>query len=148
MDSTDRTLLALLVADARLSTSALARRVGLSRTTVQSRIARLEEAGIILGYTTRIGPGKGRPGEDVDEAPTRAHVMIAVAPKQAASVEAALHRIDAVRELSAVSGGFDLIAVVETASIAEINRVIDRIGSLEGVERTNSSMILSTRLVR
>ena len=143
MDATDRSLLALLAADARLPTAALARRVGLSRTTVQSRIARLEEAGIILGYTTRIGAG-----EAAGQPATRAHVMIAVAPKQAAAVEAALRLLDAVREVHAVSGGYDLIAMVETASIAEINRLIDRIGSIDGVERTNSMMILSTRLVR
>nr|WP_321985800.1 Lrp/AsnC family transcriptional regulator [uncultured Lichenicoccus sp.] len=143
MDATDRSLLALLAADARLPTAALARRVGLSRTTVQSRIERLEAAGIILGYTTRIGSG-----QDGGETATRAHVMIAVAPKQAASVEAALRRLDAVRALHAVSGGYDLIAMVETVSITEINRLIDRIGSIDGVERTNSTMILSTRLAR
>ncbi len=143
MDTTDRALLALLAADARLPTAALARRVGLSRTTVQSRIERLEQAGIILGYTTRIGSG-----EEAAQAATRAHVMIAVAPKQAVAVETALRRLDAVRELHAVSGGYDLIAMVETISIAEINRLIDRIGGIEGVERTNSMMILSTRLVR
>ncbi|WP_428376816.1 Lrp/AsnC family transcriptional regulator [Lichenicoccus sp.] len=148
MDATDRTLLALLAADARLPTAVLARRVGLSRTTVQSRIERLEAAGIILGYTTRIGRGRIGSGREAEHAATRAHVMIAVAPKQAAAVEAALRRLEAVRELHAVSGGFDLIAMVETVSIAEIDRLIDRIGSLEGVERTNSMMILSTRLVR
>ncbi len=141
IDALDRSLLDLLSEDARLPTAAIARRLGLSRTTVQSRIGRLERGGAILGYTIRPGREAGR---DV----VRAHVMIAVAPKRAVPVEAALRRMQPVRALHAVSGSFDLIAVVEAASVEEADRLIDRIGVLEGVERTNSMLILSTRLSR
>ena len=53
-----------------------------------------------------------------------------------------------VRTLHSVSGSFDLIAIVEAASIGELDRLIDRIGALDGVERTLSSIILSTRIDR
>ena len=50
--------------------------------------------------------------------------------------------------LHSVSGDVDLIAVAATASVAEMDQVIDRIGALDGVERTTSSIILSTKFER
>jgi DNA-binding Lrp family transcriptional regulator len=47
-----------------------------------------------------------------------------------------------------VSGSFDLIAVVAASSISELDLVIDRIGEIDGVEKTLSSIILSTRINR
>ena len=53
-----------------------------------------------------------------------------------------------VRVLHSVSGDVDLIAVAAAASVAEMDEVIDRIGVLDGVERTTSSIILSTKFER
>ena len=141
LDALDRSLLDLLRDNARLPTAAIARSLGLSRTTVQSRIERLERGGAILGYTIRAGRPSG-------PEPVRAHVMIASAPKRASAIEAALRRIGAVRALHAVGGQFDLIAMLEADSVEEADRLIDRIGALDGVDRTNSTLILSTRLLR
>jgi len=143
LDALDRALLELLGADARLPTATIARRLGLSRTTVQSRILRLEKGGVILGYTTRLGAAAPQPRESVT-----AYVLVAVTPRHAAGVEASLRRLEAVRTLHAVSGAYDLVALTETASLRETDRLLDRIGALAGVERTNSMVILSTRLSR
>ncbi len=78
----------------------------------------------------------------------RAHVMIKVGPKEARAVTAALRSIDQVRVLHSVSGDVDLIAVAMAASVDEMDQVIDRIGALDGVERTTSSIILSTKFER
>jgi DNA-binding Lrp family transcriptional regulator len=75
-------------------------------------------------------------------------VLIKVGPKESRAVTAALRAIDAVRMLHSVSGDVDLIAVAETRSVAQMDEVIDRIGALDGVERTNSSIILSTKFER
>ncbi|MGO4832975.1 Lrp/AsnC ligand binding domain-containing protein, partial [Rhizobiaceae sp. 2RAB30] len=64
------------------------------------------------------------------------------------SVEAELRRIRDVRTLHSVSGNFDMIVIVEAQSVADLDKLIDRIGALEGVERTLSSVILSTRIER
>lgn len=127
--------------DGRASTAQLARLVGRSRSSVQSRIERLERAGIICGYTVRISP-------EHDLGAVRAHVMINVGPKEARSVTAALADISQVRVLHSVSGEVDLIAIAATATVAEMDQVIDRIGALAGVERTTSSIILSTKFER
>lgn len=137
----DRELLAILAEDARASTATIARRLGLSRTTVQARIERLEREGVITGYGVRLSDAY-RSGL------VKAHVLITIAPKTLARITAELGAIPEVKTLHSVSGSFDLIAVVEAASIAELDHLIDRIGEIEGVERTLSSIILSTRIDR
>jgi DNA-binding Lrp family transcriptional regulator len=141
MDDLDQRLIAALRENARLSTSELGRRLGLSRTTVQSRIERLERRGVIIGYTARLS-------EDHERGALRAHVMITVRPKEARAVEAALRALPGVRVLHSVSGVFDLIAQVAALSTAEMDDLVDTIGDLPGVERTTSSIVLSTKFER
>jgi DNA-binding Lrp family transcriptional regulator len=141
MDAIDEQLLSALRDNARASTARLARLVGRSRTSVQSRLDRLEREGVIVGYSVRVAP-------EHELGAVRAHVMIKVGPKEARVVTAALKAIPQVRVLHSVSGDVDLIAVAATASVAEMDEVIDRIGALDGVERTTSSIILSTKFER
>jgi DNA-binding Lrp family transcriptional regulator len=141
MDAIDEQLLSALRDNARASTARLARLVGRSRTSVQSRLDRLEREGVIVGYSVRVAP-------EHELGAVRAHVMIKVGPKEARAVTAALKAIPQVRVLHSVSGDVDLIAVAATASVAEMDEVIDRIGGLDGVERTTSSIILSTKFER
>jgi DNA-binding Lrp family transcriptional regulator len=141
MDDTDRNLLGLLRENARAPTAELARRLGLSRTTVQSRIERLERRGIVSGYTIRVP-------DEHERSLVRAQIMIVALPRLAGRVESELRRIPEVRTLYSVSGNFDMVVVAAAPSIGELDTVIDRIGHLEGVERTMSSIILSTRIER
>lgn len=141
LDATDRALLALLREDARAPVAQLARGLKLSRTTVQSRIERLQRQGAIAGYTVVLA-------DEVEAGLVRAHVLITLAPRQSAAIEAALRKIPELRVLHSVSGPFDLIAIVAAASIGELDTLIDRIGQLEGVERTTSAIVLSTRIER
>jgi len=133
LDPIDDKLLDLLRANARASISELARRAGVSRSTAQDRIRRLERRGIIAGYTIR---------------PGTAHVLIQVDPKLGGPVVAALQRIPAVRSVQTVAGAYDLVVMVETATTAAIDAVLDEIGALEGVAKTTSSIILTTRFTR
>jgi DNA-binding Lrp family transcriptional regulator len=141
LDETDRRLIDRLRENARAPVAELARSLGLSRTTVQSRLERLERAGVITGYTVRLSDAHER-GQ------IHAYVMLTVAPKRAASVAAAIRRTPAVRLLASVSGPFDLIAEVVAPSVAEMDTVIDALGDLDGVERTTSSIVLSTKVDR
>lgn len=137
----DRSLIALLRDNARASTAELARRLGVSRTTVQSRLERLEKSGVIAGYSVKLSP-------DYERNLVRAHILVTALPKLSASVEAVLRRIPEVRTLHSVSGNFDMIIIVEAPSVRDLDALIDRIGALEGVERTLSSIILSTQIDR
>ena len=137
----DRALLALLSENARMPVAELARRLGLSRTTVQARIERQEADGVIAGNGLRLS-------ERYLSGLVRAHVLITIRPKALPAVTAALAAIKEVTTLHSVSGTFDLIAILAAPSILELDRLIDRIGALDGVERTLSSIILSTRISR
>ena len=137
----DEQLLSLLRENARLSTAEIARRLKLSRTTVHSRIERLERQGVIEGYTVRVA-------DEHERAQIRAHILIAVMPRQMAAVVAALRDIPEVRTLHSVSGASDLVALGMTATVEEMDVLTDRIGAIDGVERTTSSIILSTKFSR
>jgi DNA-binding Lrp family transcriptional regulator len=141
ISATDELLLSLLRENARASTAQIARRLNLSRTTVQSRIERLEQEGIISGYTVRIR-------EDFERGYIRAHIMITVHPKQMTSVVAALRGMPELRVLHSVSGAYDLIAIGVVPSVDAMDQLTDRIGAIEGVERTTSSIVLSTKFER
>ena len=137
----DAKLIALLKANAREPTASLARKLGLARSTVQERIARLEREGAIRGYTVRLA-------EDAEVRRLRAIVMITADPKQAERVAAELKRMVEVRSLSAVSGAYDMMAAVEADTPAKMDAALDRIGRAPGVARTVSSIVLSEKFSR
>jgi DNA-binding Lrp family transcriptional regulator len=137
----DTKLLDLLRANAREPAASLARKLGIARSTLQERIARLEREGVIKGYTVRLS----------DEAATknlRAVVMIVADARQADRVTAELKKITEVRSLAAVSGAHDMMAVVEADTPARMDAVLDRIGKANGVARTVSSIVLSEKFSR
>ena len=141
MDEIDRKLLFLLRGNARTSTSALARQVGVSRATIQSRLKRLEDANVIAGYTIQYG-------RDYEKQLISAHVLIKVVQKLTAKAYARLNEVPEIDELHAISGDFDLIAVVSAESTRELSLLLDDIANLPGIERTNSSVILETKFSR
>jgi DNA-binding Lrp family transcriptional regulator len=141
MDDIDLQLLALLRDNARAATAELARKLGLSRTTVQSRIERLERSGVVIGYTVRTSA-------DYQAGLVRALVMITATPKLTPAIASALRRLAQVRTLHSVNGIYDFIAGVDAASVQELDGVVDRIGALDGVERTATSIIMTTRIDR
>ncbi|MGA7673926.1 MAG: Lrp/AsnC family transcriptional regulator [Rhizomicrobium sp.] len=140
MRPTDAKLIALLRANAREPTASLARKLGLARSTVQERIARLEREGTIKSYTVKLS-------EDAI-GHLKAVVMISTDPKQAERVGAELKKMTDVRTLAAVSGASDLIATVEGESPARLDAALDRIGKIHGVARTVSSIVLSEKFSR
>ena len=141
MNITDKKLLSLLRMNSRLSTSELARRLDISRSTVQSRLKRLEEKKIIAGYTVQHG-------SDYERKLIRAHVSIKVAQKLTARVSLMLKKIPEITALYATSGDYDLIAVATAETTEELSRLLDNVANLEGIERTNSSVILETKFSR
>jgi len=138
---TDSRLIVLLKANAREPVASLARKLGLARSTVQERIARLERDGVIRGYTTLLS-------EESEARKLRAVVMIAADPRQADRIGAELKRMPEVRALSAVSGAYDMMAIVEAETPQRMDATLDRIGKAQGVARTVSSIILSEKFSR
>jgi DNA-binding Lrp family transcriptional regulator len=86
LDPTDIALLALLRDDARAPTAVLARKLKLSRTTVQSRMERLQRQRVISGFTVTVP-------DELEASLVRAHVLITLAPKRSGAIEVALRKI-------------------------------------------------------
>lgn len=140
-DELDRALLALLQANARESTANLARKLGVARTTVLARLARLERDGVVVGYTVRLGA-------DVAERAVQAYVGIVTDPKKAKDVTRRLARLPELRQLCSVSGEFDYIALLRADSTQRLDALLDEIGEIDGVLKTTSSVVLALRVDR
>ncbi|MBP7466403.1 MAG: Lrp/AsnC ligand binding domain-containing protein, partial [Pseudoxanthomonas sp.] len=93
------------------------------------------------GYTVRLDDG-------VEQARIRAHILITVLPKKMATVVKELHAIPELRTLHSVSGPHDLVALAVVADVNQMDVLTDRIGAIDGVERTSSAIVLSTKFER
>ena len=137
MDDLDQRLIALLRHDARATVASLAEALGVARGTVQNRMARLEADGTIVGYTVRLRP-------DVEEQRIRALTTIAVEGNHIEAVIAALRGEPAVGALHSTNGRWDIVAELRADSLEAFDRVLGRIRQLEGISRTETSLLLST----
>jgi len=137
----DEELIGLLRLNAREPVASLARKLGLSRSTVQDRLRRLETEGAIAGYAVRLG-------EDVRQGGLRSWVTLEIEPRRAAEVARALMRLPQIEMLHTVSGKFDCVALVHASSAEEMDKLLDHVGLIPGVTRTESAVILSTKLDR
>jgi len=140
-DQTDGQLIHLLQQNARESTATLARKLGLARTTVVARLGRLERTGIILGYGLRLS-------SEFEEGAVRAYCAICVFPHSTTGVIRALERMVEVEEVSSVSGQFDYLAFLRCTTHEGLDDLLDRIGNLEGVKQTQTSIILARKIDR
>ncbi len=141
LDQTDRHLLALLQANARESAANLARALGIARTTVVARIARLERVGVIAGYGVRLG-------RQMEDNSILAFCGVSVQPKAAPTVVRALQRLPEIEELNSVSGPVDYMAVIRCDSHARLDKLLDEIGMLDGVNHTQTSIVLARKIDR
>ncbi len=137
----DHRILAALRRDARTSISDLARELDLSRTTVQKRLRQLESGNIIAGYHAKLG-------EEYRAGTLQAYVNLVIKPRYSATVAKALEEMEEVEALYTVSGKIDLVAIMRVNSPTDMDRALDRIGEIKGIEDTESAMVLATKFDR
>ena len=141
LDELDRQLIALLQINARESVATLARQLGIARTTVNSRLARLEKGKVITGYGVRLG-------QRLVDGGLQAYVGIKVQPRSGKEVVRRLSAMGQVQQLCTVSGEFDYVAWLRSDSPEQLDELLDQIGNVEGVEKTTTSIILSSKVDR
>ena len=137
MDETDRTLIALLRADARTPVATLAAKLGVSRGTVTARLRKLEDAGTIVGYTLRLRP-------EAEPERIRAWMGIRVDGNTSRAVVAALLGEPGVEALHDTNGRWDLLAELRADSMADLAKVLERIRLIRGIANTETSILLSS----
>lgn len=135
----DRRLLAALRVDGRSPVAELARRLGVSRATVTSRIDKLVDAGVIVGFTVRLRDD-ARPDE------VRAISLISVEGRSADAVIRRLRGFPEIEALHSTSGAWDLVAEMHTDTLASFDAVLGRIRSIDGVLNSETSLLLTSVL--
>ncbi len=140
-DATDRAILSLLAGNARMPVARLAQRLGLARTTVQARLDRLERSGVIAGYALRLS--------DAARAQSiHATVLIQMQPARQAAVLTQLRALPEIELAHTTSGRFDMACRLRASSTSDLDRVLDRIGEIDGVNAMETLVHLSTRIDR
>ena len=137
MDELDRKLLTLLRANARESTVVLARKLKVSRGTVQNRIARMLAQRRIQGFTVRTAP-------DEEEGRVRAIMCIAIEGEHSAKVIRALRGLAEVEEIHTTNGRWDLVVELVTDTLAGFSQALDHIRTITGIAATETSLLLAS----
>lgn len=141
MDRIDHNILDALSRDARLSTAELARRVGLSKTPVQARLKKLEDEGIIRGYTAMID--RARMGEG-----HIAFVQVTLSDTRSVALDAfnkAVLTVPQIEQCHMIAGGFDYLLKVRTSDIAAYRRILgEQISALPHVAQTSTFVAMET----
>jgi DNA-binding Lrp family transcriptional regulator len=137
VDHIDRQLLSLLRNDARMTVADMAKAVGVSRGTVQNRIARLEADGTVMGYTVRLK-------SSAEDQSIRAFMTVAVEGNRTDEVLKALRGDPAVCTLHTTNGRWDIVAELRSESLEAVDRVLGRIRLIDGISNTETSLLLST----
>lgn len=141
LDEIDNKILALLMDDARLPVTTIARKLGIARTTVIARINALEKREVITGYGLRLN-------QSMYQAAVRAYVGLSVEARYAAGLMKYLQQLPEVETLCAVSGAIDYMLTLHCATTEVLDKLLDQIGTLDGVRQTSTSIILSKRIDR
>ena len=137
LDDTDREIISILRADARTPVATLAQKLRVSRGTVQNRLHKMEESGVITGYTVRLRP-------DSEPQRIRAWMSIAVEGNAAPAVIRALRGEPMVGTLHTTNGRWDIVAEVRAESLEAFDAALGRIRLAPGISNTETSILLST----
>lgn len=136
MDDVDQNLIAALRHDGRAPVSKLATILGVSRGTVQNRLDRLMETGVITGFTVRLR-------DDAISDKVRAVMMVEVHGKSTASVVRELRSMPGIVQLHSTNGAWDLVAEIEVGNLVDFDRVLNKVRLVDGISKTDTSLLLA-----
>ncbi len=137
LDDLDRRLLSALRVNGREPVASLARDLGVTRSTINSRLKRLMDSGTVVGFGVRIR-------EDRDPNSIRAITLIEVKGRAITHVIHALRGFPEVKALHSTNGGWDLVAELRTDTLADFDRLLGQVRSIEGVLNSETSLLLSS----
>ena len=138
MDDMDSRLISALRHDARASLSDLSIQLGMSRTTVRTRLEKLQARGDILGFTVVLR-------EDTLKDPVRGLMMIAIEGRGTERIIRQLQGMTELRAVHSTNGRWDVIVEIGTDTLERFDEVLFRIRRLDGVVASETSLLLSTR---
>lgn len=137
LDEIDHRLIDLLRDNSRLPTATLARKLGVSRGTVQNRIDRLVTGGVIQGFTIRLE------GE-VDSGVIVAITSLEIRSSDHKPVISQLKRIPEIARIYATNGRWDLIVEIRTLDLASLDRILTAVRTIKAVSASETSILLAS----
>lgn len=138
MDPIDRELIRALQTDCKTPLAELGKRVGLSAPAVMERVRKLEQGGVIRGYTALVDAREV--GLDVT-----AFVGVSLtSPKHIDIFERAVKTLPEVLECHHVTGAHTLLLKVKTRNTASLEQLIRQLREIDGATRTETMVVLST----
>ena len=137
IDRLDAEIIGKLAGNARMGVAELAGALGVARNTVQSRIRRLEESGVLIGFLPVVDL-------QILGAPVQAFVALELDQRRLQQVAAALGTIPHVLEVNIQAGREDLVARVAAPTHQELQEIIGHMIEIDGVRHTVSTLIVST----
>ena len=136
-DQLDRDLIAMLRRDGRAPIAELAEVLGVSRGTVQNRMDRLQASGALLGFTVRVR-------EDIEEGAVKAVMLIEVAGHSTTHIIRKLRGIPELVALHTTNGAWDLVAQINSTSLADFDRVLRNVRVIDGVMNSETCILLGS----
>jgi DNA-binding Lrp family transcriptional regulator len=136
MDDLDQRLIAELRNDARKSATLLAKRLGVSRGTIQNRIDRMVDDGRIQRFTLQLGP-------TLEESQVSAFTLVRAKVDDGRAVHLALRKVSGVLEVATLSGAFDFVVELRAGSLAQMDGILDQIRAIPDVAETQCHIRLS-----
>lgn len=137
LDDLDRRLLSLLRANGRESVADLSRSLGVTRATVDSRMRRLTENGVIVGFSVRVR-------DPATASVVRAIMLIAVEGRNTGDVIRSLRGVPQIAALHTTNGRWDLVAEISCESLASFDATLGTIRAIEGIRDSETSILLSS----
>lgn len=138
MDELDQRLLAALKRDGRASLSELAHDLSVTRTTVRSRMARLQHTGEIAGFSVLTRA-------DVAPHAVRGLMMLGIEGRGTEKIMQRLIGLPEVLAVHSTNGSWDLIVEIGTGTLEQLDAALFAIRRLDGVMRSETNLLLSTR---
>lgn len=139
MNDLDLRLVALLKRNARMSVTQMSFELNASRITIDSHIKKLEESGVIKGYTVKLG------SEEFRHKISGWILINAEANKEEAAIAKMIEMPELTR-LHTTNGKWDLAAEIQTKTLEEFDRAISKLRQIEGITESETSLLLSSRI--
>lgn len=138
LDAVDRSIVEALATDARLSLKELAARAGLSSPSCSERLRRLEERGVLAGYSAEVAL-------EALGYPLQAIVRVRPLPGMLHIVEKLIQETPEITECDKVTGDDCFICRMAVRSMGDLDRILDKISEKS---QTNTSLVKSTPVKR
>ena len=139
MNNLDSQIIALLKRNARMSVTQMAQELAVSRVTIDTHIKKMEQSGVITGYTVKLGTEEFRHK-------VSGWILISVTANEEERAIEQLVNMPEITRLHTTNGKWDLAAEIQVLSLENFDSTISRLRQVKGIMDTDTSLLLSSRI--